>query len=133
MSGGFGVDLDALKAAETGITNTVAELRKAGYHGQERSGQTVVTFKLDLEETGHQVITDGLDEVLDRYHWWVRGLIEGTEEFVQALADTRSTYQRAEDQVLSSLKSLADMTFLANPLGQQQAPSGAQCRPEAPR
>lgn len=127
MSGSFGVDLDALKAAEKGIRDTLGELRKAGFHGQERSGGTVVAWKLDLDETGHQVITDGLDEVLDRYHWWLRGLIEGTEEFVTALADTRSTYEKVEEEVGNAMKSLLKMTF-DNPMGDKPTPA-----PEAPQ
>jgi hypothetical protein len=124
---GYGVDLEALKAAEKGIKDTIGELRQAGFHGQERSGQTVVVWKLDVDESGHQVITDGLDEILDRLHWWVRGLIEGTEEFVTALADTRSTYEKVEEDVVHALKGLVDMT-IGNPLGEQKAPP-----PEAPR
>ncbi|MGZ3140443.1 hypothetical protein ACVDFE_00200 [Lentzea chajnantorensis] len=127
MSGGYGVDLEALKAAEKGITDTLGELRQAGFHGQERSGQTVVMWKLDVDESGHQVITDGLDEFLDRLHWWVRGLIEGTEEFVTALADTRSTYEKVEEGVVNKLKELVDMT-IGNPLGEPKAPPA-----EAPR
>jgi len=124
---GYGVDLDALKAAEKGIAETIAELRQAGFHGQERSGFTVVAWKLDTDESGHQVITDGLDEFLDRLHWWVRGLIEGTEEFVTALADTRTTYEKVEEDVVHALRGLVDMT-IGNPLGEQKAPP-----PEAPR
>ncbi|WP_394614540.1 hypothetical protein JNUCC0626_32295 [Lentzea sp. JNUCC 0626] len=126
MSDGYGVDLEALRAAERGIVNTIRELREAGYHGQERSGQTVIMWKLDVSESGHQVITDDLDTFLDRLRWWIRGLIAGTEEIVQGLADTRSTYEKVEEDITKTVKSLMDMTF-GNPLGNQAPPA------EAPR
>ncbi|MFI6100812.1 hypothetical protein ACIA8G_35130 [Lentzea sp. NPDC051213] len=127
MSCGYGVDLDMLKAAEKGIKDSIRELREAGFHGQERSGQTVVMWKLDVDESGHQVITDGLDEFLDRLRWWIRGLIGGTEEIVDALVDTRTTYEKVEEDVVNTMKSLVTMTF-GNPMGDKQAPP-----PEAPR
>ncbi|MGI5507388.1 hypothetical protein [Lentzea sp. CA-135723] len=123
---GYGVDVDALKATEKGINDTIRELREAGYHGHEHSGQAVIQWKLNVDESGHQAITDGLDEMLDRLRWWVRGLIAGTEEVVTTLTDTRTTYERVEQDVASKLKSLAHMTF-SNPMGQQTPPA------EAPR
>lgn len=123
---GYSVDLDALQAAEKGIADTISELRKLGFHGQERSGVTLMALKLDADDSGHVAITDGLDDVLDRYRWWVCGLIESTEEIVDALVDTRTTYEQVEDQVAQSLKSLLDMT-IGNPLNAKPA------LPESPR
>ncbi len=128
---GYSVDLGALKAAEQGMDATIGELRKAGFHGQERSGHTVQAWKLDVDETGHQVITDGLNAFLDRAGWWIRGLIADTEDTVRALADTRAWYEKTEQDIADGLTSLLSMTF-GNPMGERQQAAPPQCPPQCP-
>lgn len=118
MTGAMGVDLRGLQKTEQGIQETLAVLREIGMHGQEESGSPIEQLGLGSQELGDARLANTLDDLLARAHYVFRELLGDGHDMVQALADTRTTYQRVEDSIVRGLESLAPtLDPRRNPLG----------------
>ena len=118
MTRAMGVDLLGLVEAERGLRETLDVLREIGTHGQEESGSPIEQLGLGRREMGDEQLAETLEDLLGRAHYVFRELLADGREMVQALADTRSTYERVEDCVVRGLTSLAELLDpMRNPLG----------------
>ncbi|HEX7306071.1 hypothetical protein [Lentzea sp.] len=98
---GFGVDLGAMSQAIKGINDTVALLKEFAPDGGHLMASTTSLGFLcpDEDECGDEVLADALEEFFDRWKWGVRHLVEEGAAMVEALTDTRSVYEEAEDEL----------------------------------
>ncbi|RJQ70559.1 hypothetical protein D5S17_28945 [Pseudonocardiaceae bacterium YIM PH 21723] len=95
-SGGYGVDLAGLHLAEHGIKSVLAELRHLGIHGEETSGRTLGNLAHDPATWGDEGLYAAVYAFTDRWRWGLRAMVGDAEGMVEKLADTRSTYEKAE-------------------------------------
>lgn len=125
MSDGFAVNLDDLHAAEQGVHQAVEELTAIG-GGSARSagagedGRGLDQLEVDEDTVGHDELASALAEFVDRWNWELRTLVQDGNQAATALADTRNTYQQAEDAALEAVKQVAQVAQLVggNPMGQ---------------
>ena len=122
MSDGFAVNLDDLHAAEQGVRQAVEELTAIG-GGSARStgagedGRGLDQLEVDEDTVGHDELASALAEFVDRWNWELRTLVQDGNQATSALADTRATYQKAEESALEAVKQVAQMIG-GNPMGQ---------------
>lgn len=109
---GFGVHLGDLHSAEQGVRQAVNELNAIG-GGMARSagagedGRGLDQLDTSEDTVGHAQLASALETFVDRWNWELKTLVEDGDQAADALADTRSTYQRAEDSALSAVKNVA--------------------------
>ena len=125
--GAYGVDLDSLKQTAAGIQDVLDELNSLGMHGEAESGAPIEQLALSSHDMGDGKLADGVNELLKRAHYHIRGLLTKAEATVGKLTDTRSTYQKAEDTFVHVKDSLMD-TLMGNPMGNNSAPQGGNPR-----
>lgn len=119
---GFGVHLDELHTAEHGVRQAVTELDAIGgaaarSAGAGQDGRGLDQLDTSEDTVGHAQLASALAEFVDRWNWEVKTLVEDGNQAAQALADTRSTYQRAEDSALSAVKQVAQIAG-GDPMGE---------------
>ncbi|MFD9703627.1 hypothetical protein [Lentzea sp. NPDC059081] len=115
---GFGVDLGAMNRSIKGINDTVALLKEfAPDGGHLMAGTTSLGFLCpDEDECGDDVLADALEEFFDRWKWGVRHLVKEGAAMVEALTDTRSVYEEAEDKLKQGFQLLiGDPNSTADP------------------
>ncbi|MBA8827823.1 hypothetical protein FHX42_005230 [Saccharopolyspora lacisalsi] len=121
MGGGensFGVDLDALHKAETGVQDAISELEGLTMWGtseQAKEGMGL-TYGLPTSgwEIGHDDLAAALGEFAEAWEWGVRYLIDDGKDAADALGETRSNYQQVEDSVVHVLDQVAHVA-IGNP------------------
>lgn len=114
MSNGFGVHLEDLHAAEQGVRQAVEELTAIGggaarSAGAGEDGRGLDQLDTDEDTVGHAQLSSALADFVDRWDWEVKTLVEEGNQAAEALADTRSTYQQAEDSALSAVQKVAQI------------------------
>ncbi|MBQ6642996.1 MAG: hypothetical protein IJH84_18440 [Saccharopolyspora sp.] len=122
---GFGVDLEALGQAEKGVRDAVAELNEmagGGIAGEADGGADgrglmdfLISEDLSAESVGHGELAAALVSFVDRWEWGVKFLVEDGHDAADALRDTRSTYEKAEDAAATAIKRVAHIAA-GNPL-----------------
>lgn len=127
---GYGVDLEALGQAEKGVRDAVAELNEmagGGIAGEADGGADgrglmdfLVAEDLSAESVGHAELAAALMSFVDRWEWGVKFLVEDGHDAADALRDTRSTYEKAEDAAATAVKRVAHIAA-GNPLEEATA------------
>ncbi|MFD5828993.1 hypothetical protein [Lentzea sp. NPDC060358] len=115
---GFGVDLGAMAQTIKGVDDTVALLKEFAPDGGFLMASTTSLGFLcpDEDECGDEELADALDEFFDRWKWGVRHLVEEGTAMVEALTDTRSVYEEAEDKLKQGFQLLiGDPNSTADP------------------
>ena len=115
----FAVDLAALDLAAKGIEGALTVLREEGIHGEEDSGQPIQDWTLSPGDMGHEGAADALEELLLRARYETRRLFAGTNDLVDRLKDTRTTYQKVDEEVRSAFAGVMNTVFGAPPAPQQ--------------
>lgn len=93
----FAVDLAALDQVGKGMEDIIATLRAEGLVVSDRSAMAAYDWVLSSRESGHDGLADATDGFYIRARYELRALIQRTEDDIDRLRDTRSTYQKAED------------------------------------
>lgn len=115
----FGVDLEALSLAEQGVRDAVAELGEmAGWEGSyvAKDGKGLVegiTDNADDVSTGE--LPGALTRFADAWNWGVRVLVNDGYAVADALRDTRSEYEKAEEAASDAVKYVLHAAF-GNPM-----------------
>lgn len=116
MSDGFGVRLGDLQRAERGVRDAVNELnaiggaaaRSAGA-GEDGRGLSELESDVDSDTVGHEQLAGALSTFLDKWDWELKTLVEDGNKAADALADTRSEYQKAEQGAVEALQKVAQI------------------------
>lgn len=128
-NGGFGVDLEALQAASEGVQSAVDELNDmggwtAGSTNQGADGHGLMDgIQAALQDIGHDELTQAINEFGKRWNWGIRMMVDEAVSTTEALTDTRSTYQQAEDAVVGFLKDSAQ--WAVDPMADGSASEGS--------
>ena len=122
MSNGFGVHLDDLHAAEQGVRQAVEELNAIGggtarSAGAGEDGRGLDQLDTDEDTAGHEQLASALADFVDRWNWELKTLVEDGNQAADALADTRSTYRKAEDSALDAVKQVVHLVG-GDPMGE---------------
>ena len=123
MSGdGFGVHLDELHSAEQGVRGAVNELNSIGgaaarSAGAGEDGRGLDQLDADEDTVGHAELASALQTFVEKWTWELKTLVEDGNHAADALADTRSTYQRAEDSAVEAVQHVAQIVG-GDPMGE---------------
>lgn len=117
----FSVNTAALDLTATGIERALTVLREEGVHGEESSGQPIQDWQLDDGDLGHEGAADALEEFLLRGRYQARALFAGTNHLVGKLRDTRTTYEKVDQDVRAAVTGIRDAVFAAPPAGSPSA------------
>lgn len=113
---GFGVNLADLQRAEQGVHEAVGELnaigggaaRSAGA-GQDGRGLSELESDVDSDTVGHEQLAAALSTFLDKWDWELKTLVKDGNQAADALADTRSTYQKAEQGAMEAMQKVVQV------------------------
>ncbi|MFR9727828.1 hypothetical protein ACL03H_01270 [Saccharopolyspora sp. MS10] len=111
----FGVDLDALHTAEGGIRDAVAELTEMagwgfGAWAAEGGGMADEVIS-SAAHTGHDELRAALTEFATAWEWGVRILVDDGQAAADGLADSRSVYERADEEATTAIKRALHTAF----------------------
>lgn len=121
---GFRVDLDALRATEQGVRDIVAELNEMGGWGAGEAGkgtdgrglhEYLTSGDFTPDTVGHDQLFSESAEFINAWEWGIKFLVEDGVAAADALTDTRSTYEQADDAATTALKRIA-FVAVGNPL-----------------
>lgn len=121
---GFRVDLEALRAAEQGVRDAVAELNEMGGWGAGEAGkgtdgrglgEYLTSGDLGPDTVGHARLAGELVGFVEAWEWGVKYLVEDGVKTAEALTDTRSTYEKASEHAETALKRVL-FVAVGNPL-----------------
>lgn len=124
QAGGFRVDLHALEQAERGVRDAVAELNElagtgGGEAGKGQDGRGLAEYlrsgELSPTSVGHGDLAGAIVGFVDGWEWGVKFLVEDGVACADALGDTRSDYQKAQDAAADGLKRVLHM-MAGNPM-----------------
>lgn len=112
----FGVDLDALNQAESGVRDAVGELGSlAGGGGSALAEQgSGLVEGMDGSVVGHEGLAAALEGFAEKWEWGVRFLVDDGVDAADALRDTRAWYQKMDEQAVDALQRGLH-SFLGNP------------------
>ncbi|MCE7007992.1 hypothetical protein LWC34_34995 [Kibdelosporangium philippinense] len=105
---GYTIDLVAMNNAYNGITDVLKQLRELGIYGAEESGAPIESLDLGESVTGHEAISDRIDEVLMRARYVLRDLLDDGDDIADKLKETLKVYQKMEDDTKSGFSQLWD-------------------------
>lgn len=123
MSGqGFGVHLGDLQQAEQGVRQAVDELNAIGgaaarSAGAGQDGRGLTELDTDADTVGHEQLASALQAFVGKWDWELKTLVEDGTQAADALADTRSTYQKAEQGAVDAVQHVAQIVG-GDPMGQ---------------
>ncbi|ALG13254.1 hypothetical protein [Kibdelosporangium phytohabitans] len=121
---GYTIDLGAMNNAYSGIKDTLGQLRELGIKGMEESGESIESLELDEDVTGHEAISDRVEEVLMRAHYALRDLLDDGDDILDKLKETLSVYQKMETEATSGFEQLwgvfEDTVTMRSPRGGAQ-------------
>lgn len=119
---GFGVDLNALAEAERGVRDAVAELNEMyGWGGGEANvgaegrGLEHLHESATPDTVGHDGLSGALALFVEKWTWGVKFLVEDGVDCADALRDTRSVYEKADDAAATAVKRVLHV-FGGNPV-----------------
>lgn len=104
---GFQVDLAALGLTAEGVQGVLDELGQLGVNGEQTSGSPVTNLGLPCEDSGDELVSIFLGQLLDRAHYVFRDLLNNAEQMVQRLEANQSHYQQAEHGIAAKFDALA--------------------------
>lgn len=105
---GFQVDPAALSVTAEGVQGVVDELGQLGMDGEQTSGSPVTNLDLSKEQSGDDLVSIILGQLLDRAHYVLRDLLRNAQHMVLRLETNRTHYQQVEHDVAAKFNALGE-------------------------
>lgn len=104
MTGGYGVDPEALRSAERGIDGIIGELNDLGIEGVGDNGRGFSVLKLSHDQAGHPEVQGEFETFCETWMWGVRDLVQDGNEIAVRLGLNAGKYYQAEQEASDTLK-----------------------------
>lgn len=101
---GYVVNPEALKLAEKGINEAIAELQSVGIAGLAESGRGFSSLELTGVELGYAPLQAIFTDFCERWSWGVRSLVQDGNEIATKLGLSAGFYHEQEQYVSNLLK-----------------------------
>jgi hypothetical protein len=105
---GFQVNPAALAVTAEGVQGVLDELGRLGINGEQASGSPATNLAVSGDDSGDQLMSVLLGQLLDRAHYVLRDLLGNTELLVTRLQSTRTHYEQVEHAITSTFTELGD-------------------------
>jgi hypothetical protein len=105
---GFQVNPTALGVTADGVQGVLDELGQLGINGEQTSGSPVTNLALPTPDSGDEVMSMMLDEVLGRAHYVLRDLLGNAQQMVTRLRTNQTHYQQVEHAITAKFTDLSN-------------------------